>query len=349
MQDIFDQSVELDRFSDKGPFSYVFSQPSHARYLTDLRATFTDKELKDILRALLRFSFYVEPVKQPAIETTKFTVRWSERMQGDHRYCSYADCLVIFDQLLTDLENACTDPERVLMLKLVTNHREVPYEINIDYRQRLADQIHRPENIYFFWDDITQQTYLLRRYLLNPANHEYIPFFVETYSKISTKAFLTDRVLTGAHKTNREKRWECHPMSVHFALRRECLAIEFKLITQICHFQDFPADLKQLLIGNKVITFGDDFTRCPITLDPILFERFNNEILNPMHGKSSVQVGHIYPLKAVGESVYSGHTADNVSWITAVGNRIQGDLSVDETRLMIYRIIDNYREAGLIR
>lgn len=348
MQSIFDQSVELDRFSANGPYDYVFSQPTHARYLRDLNSTFSSQELKGILRALLRFAFYVEPVKQPAIETTKFTVRWSERMQGDPRYCSYSDCLAIFDHLLSELEASLSDPERVAMLKLVTQHNLVAYEINIDYRDRSASQIHTVDNIYFFWDDIAKRTYLLRRYLLNPSNHGYIQFFRETYSKIGTKAFLTDRVLTGLHKTNREKRWECHPQSVHFALRRECLAIEFKLVTQICHFADFPADLKELLIQNDVVIFGTESTRCPITLEPILFEEFNDEILNPTHGKSSVQVGHIHPLKSVEASQFTGHTADNISWISAVGNRIQGDLSVDETRQMIFQIVENYRKAGLV-
>ncbi|WP_138995289.1 hypothetical protein [Larkinella sp. C7] len=347
MQEIFNQSVELDRFSFRGPFQHVFSQPSHARYLNDLRAAFTQRELEDILRSLLRFAFYIEPVK-PDVKSTKFTVRWSERMQDDPRYCSYDNCLIVFDQLLGELEAACNDAERVEILKLVIAHGLIPYEINVDYHQRLTQQIHRADNISFFWDETVKQTYLLRRYLLNPANHGYITFFRETYSKIATKAFLTDRAQTGVNKTNREKRWECHPESVHFAIRRECLAIEFKLVTQICHFRDFPAELRQLLAENTSVIFSDDFTRCPITLEPILFENFNNEILNPMHGRSSMQVGHIHPLKAVGVHVHAGHTADNISWITSVGNRIQGDLSVDETRRMIYHIIENYRQAGLI-
>jgi hypothetical protein len=189
---------------------------------------------------------------------------------------------------------------------------------------------------------------LLRKYLLNPKNHSYIDFFSETYRKIATKSFLTDRVLTGDYKTNREKRWECHPSSVHFALRKECLAIELKLVGQICHFEDFPKDLRDLLTKENVVPFNDGITKCPITLAPISFKSFSQEVLNPTHGKATVQVGHIHPLKAVGKNITSGHTADNISWISSVGNRIQGELSVDETRELIFRIIENYKKAGLV-
>ena len=159
---------------------------------------------------------------------------------------------------------------------------------------------------------------------------------------------MTDRVLTGAHKTNREKRWECHPGSVHFALRKECLEIESKLIKQICHFEGFPAELRTLLSDNHIIVFANEITKCPITLDPIPFTKFQEEILHPVHGKSSFQVGHLHPLKSVEENEFTGHTADNISWISSEGNRIQGELSVEETRELILRIIANYRQAGLV-
>ncbi|WP_133054650.1 hypothetical protein, partial [Niastella populi] len=175
-------------------------------------------------------------------------------------------------------------------------------------------------------DEEVQKTYLLRKYLLNSKNHKYIAFFREMYNKVATKSFLTDRVLTGLHKTNREKRWECHPQSVHFAMRKECLAIELKLIEQICHLVDFPSDLKALLEENQIVNFKQEITKCPITLEPLLFEKFNDELINPTHGKASIQVGHIHPLKA-GENAISGHTANNISWISSIGNRIQGDLS----------------------
>lgn len=348
MKDIFDSSVEAERFSIKDVFSHIFSQPSHARYYPALEQTFSQKELGAILKGLVRFSFYIEPVKQPKIETTKFAVRWSAGLLGDPRYCSYEDCLVIFDKLLNDLEQTLGDDEKVRLLKIIANHSLIAYELNLDYTTRDRHNIHSVNNVGFFWGDTAEKTYILRKYLLNPGNHSYISFFRETYGKVAVKSFLTDRVLTGDYKTNREKRWECHPASVHFALRQECLTIEHKLITQICNFKDFPPELIELLTRNSVVEFSAETMRCPITLEPLSFERFNAEVINPAHGKSSFQVGHMHPLKATGESTFSGHTADNISWISAVGNRIQGDLSVDETRQMILRIINNYTDAGLL-
>lgn len=208
--------------------------------------------------------------------------------------------------------------------------------------------IHTIDNISFFWGDGVKQVYLFRQNLLNPNNHNYINFFSETYNKIAVKSFLTDRVLTGSYKTNREKRWECHPSSVHFALRKECLEIEAKLIKQICHFDGFPSELRKLLTDKNIINFSNEITKCPITLDPLSFEKFQNGVLNPVMGKSAFQVGHLHPLKSIEDNEFSGHTADNISWISLEGNRIQGELSVEETRELILRIITNYKAAGII-
>jgi hypothetical protein len=347
MPEKFNQAVAAARFRITEVLAHVLEDQDYRAAFIRLNAKYSERELKEIFSALIRFAFFIEPVKQPAIESTKFNVRWSEKLANDPRFCSFENCVVIFKHLLTQLEEESQHGERVEIIKLVNRHNLISYELNIDYISRLSQNIHNVDNIAFFWDDAAKQTYLLRKYLLNPANHNYITFFRETYTKIGTKAFLTDRVLTGDHKTNREKRWECHPASVHFALRKECLRIERKLIQQICHFEDFPPDLKQLLQENQVITFQEVVAACPITLEPFSFDRFSEEVQNPTHGKASVQVGHIHPLKA-GENAVSGHTADNISWISSAGNRIQGDLSVEETQAMILRIIENYRNAGLV-
>ncbi|MBM4104410.1 MAG: hypothetical protein FJ263_10270 [Planctomycetes bacterium] len=52
------------------------------------------------------------------------------------------------------------------------------------------------------------------------------------------------------------------------------------------------------------------------------------------------------PLK-LGESGEAvGHTADNISWISADGNRIQGSLSLNDVRKLIQRISQNYDRHG---
>jgi len=166
--------------------------------------------------------------------------------------------------------------------------------------------------------------------------------FDEAYNKIQVKTYLTDRVLTGGYKTNREKRWETHPASVHFALRRDCFDTEYRLIQQLCHFNGFPPRIKDELRNRNLIETSAEPFRCPITLEPLSFEKFEEEILNPVAGKSSFQVGHLNPLKAVNDDAHSGHTAENISWVSANGNRIQGSLSLGETRAMIERIATNY-------
>lgn len=333
MKKILEDSVNNERFSITPVFTAVFSEGPYNRIFAELLTHFNPKVSKHILQSILRFSFLIEPVKQPKIESTKFSTRWSDSLNYDPRQCSYELCHEIFDSLIHRLLENVSIPENSNLLSTISNHTLISYEINIDYINRILHKsIHTLDNIDFFWGDKIRQVYSLRMYLLNPGNHDYIRFFSDTYEKIAVKSFLTDRVLTGAHKTNREKRWECHPDSVHFALRKECLAIESKLINQICHFEDFPKQLRELLANDNVISFNNEVTRCPITLDYINFEKFQQEIINPVHGKSSFQVGHLHPLKSLEESDYNGHSEDNTSWISSEGNRIQGELSVHETR-----------------
>lgn len=349
MKKLFDGSVDTDRFSITGVYTSVFGRKKYKGFVSNLERHFTPSITKHILQALIRFSFYIEPVKQPKIESTKFAVRWTETLENDPRQCLYNHCVEIFDQMLNDLVTQLGNENNRNLLGIIANHTLVSYELNIDYINRIQDgSIHTIDNIAFYWGDVPNHVYSLRQYLLNPTNHNHINFFSETYSKIAVKSFLTDRVLTGVHKTNREKRWECHPCSVHFALRKECLDIESKLIKQICHFEGFPAELRRLLTDNNIIIFSNEITKCPITLDTISFEKYQNEILNPIHGKSSFQIGHLHPLKSLEANEFTGHTADNISWISSEGNRIQGELSIEETRELILRIIANYRTAGLI-
>jgi hypothetical protein len=344
----FEESVSTERFNIATIFTAYYGEVKYSGFKTKLEEHFSKAVTKHILQSILRFAFYIEPVKQPKIESTKFSVRWSPSLTDDPRFCSFANCNLIFEKLLNGVIAHLANEDDRKFLEIISNHTLIAYELNIDYINRIQDGlIHTVDNIDFFWSENTKQAYYLRQYLLNPNNHYHIKFFTETYSKIAVKSFLTDRVLTGGHKTNREKRWECHPNSVHFALRKDCLAIEAKLVNQICHFEGFPPELRSLLTENHIITFGDEITKCPITLDKISFEKFQTEILNPTHGKSSFQVGHLHPLKSLGENAHVGHTVDNISWISSKGNRIQGELSVDETRALILKIIANYKAEGL--
>jgi hypothetical protein len=52
------------------------------------------------------------------------------------------------------------------------------------------------------------------------------------------------------------------------------------------------------------------------------------------------------PLKLSVDGEAAGHTANNISWISADGNRIQGSLSLNDVRKLIQRISQNYERHG---
>jgi hypothetical protein len=103
-----------------------------------------------------------------------------------------------------------------------------PIEIPLDYRERrMQGRIHCADNTFWIFDTLPKRTVTLRAFLLDAKINRHAALFNAVYDKIKVKTYLTDRVLTGDHKTNREKRWETHPASVHFALRRTCMEIEY--------------------------------------------------------------------------------------------------------------------------
>jgi len=352
MQAKFDKAVLADRFS------LPQLQQGLEDDLTDLDSWYTLEGLLDelsarertaLVRSLLRWAFLIELVKKPKIETTKYEVRWADRLgDADPRYLSFDLCVVLFE---TAIRTLCSDIEavsdRLTTLKNFLTYPLNAYEVPFDYVvRRSSPGIHRADNIAWFWSEEIRRTVGLRRGLWNPEN-PHKPFFEMVYAKTQVKTYLTDRVLTGGHKTNREKRWETHPESVHFALRRDCLGIERVLVEAVCHFDGFPRDLRSQLIEDGLLTEQDDCTRCPITMKPLSFEDFKGELTDPDHGRSSFQVGHLNPLKAVNDDPTSGHTAANIGWISADGNRIQGSLSLAEIRALIREIFYNYERFGI--
>jgi hypothetical protein len=299
---------------------------------------------------VVRATFLIELVKTPKIETTKFEVRWAERLpEDDPRHACFDDCFEICTARMHDLAEAVVaSKEKRKLITLFAEEKIVPYEVPLDYLARRRDaQIHARDNIGWFWDEVPANTVRLRHHLLSEIENTHREVFALAYDKIKVKTYLTDRVLTGAHKTNREKRWEAHPGSVHFALRRDCLDIERSLIEQVCKFDGFPKKLQADLVRLGLIKPPTDVTRCPITMEPLSYSEFERELREPDHGRASFQVGHLNPLKAVNDDPQSGHTALNISWVSANGNRIQGSLSLGETRQLIRRITANYDKLGV--
>ena len=299
--------------------------------------------------SIIRNAFLIELVKVPKIETTKFRVRWFDQLEGDPRYCSFEECLNIAVELLATLPTWLETPSHAECLNLSFSNGMIPYEAPLDYTTRFTQQgrLHQQGNLTWIYDELVLRTLKLRKYLTDKATSPDLQFFRSVLSdKIKVKTYLTDRVLTGDHKTNREKRWETHPNSVHFAERRVCLAIEYALVMRICAFEGFPqASLKQLQQAN-ILPPNLPTALCPITGDALSFEAFRSELLDPTHGKSDFQVGHLNPLKLGADRKTAGHTADNISWMSADGNRIQGSLSLDNVRELIQRISQNYDRYG---
>ena len=307
----------------------------------------------DLAKAILRHVFLIELAKVPKIETTKVRTRWFEGLDGDQRQCDFAGCVDIAADLLARLADEWLDvEENNELLRLCFDHSLLPYEAPLDYQDRPADdaggRIHQRGNLVWTSTPTMLRTLKLRKYLTDPTTSPDAPFFRKVLEdKIRIKTYLTDRVLTGVHKTNREKRWEAHPTSVHFASRSTCMAIEYTLIQQLCGFEGFPEQSRQMLQAAGILPEELAVFRCPITMDSLSFQEFHDQLNNPTHGKSDFQVGHLNPLKLDEPgAVASGHSPENISWISADGNRIQGSLSLAEARSLLRRIAGNYETNG---
>lgn len=346
---VIDAAIASDRFGMNTLFELLISDPEFLG-LGDrkpLEKLFGQLYTKKLLIGILRFSFLIEIVKTPKIETTKFESRWGERLpKDDPRQANYEECVEIYRYSVAQLVAHITkNPEFVDVINSFLKKTQVAYEIPLDYKDRTTNEkIHKVENIEWYFGDSVKKVAKLRDLLLNPTTNPHYELFVRVYNKIQVKSYLTDRVLTGLHKTNREKRWETHPASVHFALRKTCQEVEYTLVRQIFSFDKVPADLIQIFNTVETSEILDTPFRCPITLEAMSFPHFESELLSPVHGKSSFQVGHLNPLKSINGDETFGHTAKNISWISSDGNRIQGSLSLKETRDLIERISENYKK-----
>lgn len=354
LKSILEDAVEATRFSmagvEEGALAAAGGTPLSCYPV--LRRSLDARTVSHVVRGLLRSSFFIELVKKPKIETTKYEVRWGDRVADDDpRYASFDDCLAVLDVLATDLTHRLGGGTAEGLLRLFAAHSLVPYELPLGYRERRNDTwIHRADNVRWTdGDEVPAKVVRLRSELADLDDERLRRTFRAAYQKIEVKSYLTDRVLTGAHKTNREKRWETHPMSVHFGRRIVCMGIEYKLVTQVTEFEDFPTGLRDQLLAEGLIPDGATPYQCPITLEPMSFAVLQGDLLNPTQGTSHFHVGHLNPLKSDvdAEDALRGHVAQNIGWISSEGNRIQGHHSLAETRANIKRIAARYARAGL--
>ncbi len=360
MQDAFDTSVTANRFSMPRLHTAVWSQFENLDEAGDalrtLKDRLSDREYKKLGHGILRQAFLVEPVLARG-GATSVNVRWEPRLVAQQRGCSYDDCLLIATGLILSLADWMNErEEHDELLRLVLGYGHPSHALPADYRTRPEPDeevsIHRPSNLGWTYTEAMVRAARLRKFLKEEREDEEVAFLARVVDKkVQIKSYLTDRAQTGDHQTNREKRWEAHPQSVQFAFRRDCMGIEFRLMEQICAFNGFPQDLRNQLHEDEVLDHvGDDF-RCPITLMPISFDDFQDEVFNQVHGQSNFQVGHLNPLKLNDEGEpdeESGHVPANISWISADGNRIQGSLSLTDVRTLLTGIGNNYKAEGYL-
>lgn len=346
-KDILETAISAARFSINDCVNIqVHLIVADASKLTAIRENLSNKQFTALVRAMVRFCFLIELVNDD-ITSTKFQVRWTNRLRGDVRYSSYGECFAILQKLINEI--ADLSQEDFAIVKGFCDNTVIPYELPVDYSNSHAASIHTAGNVALLLGEDVKSCITLRTTLVDTAVNPDAAIFSKILSdKLKVKTYLTDRVLTGAYKTNREKRWETHPESVHFARRIDCMRIESLLLKEACMFRGANAVLVSNLQSLSILPETFENVTCPITGDIIEYEDFKEDAINPTHGKSKYQVGHLNPLKAIDPSGRNGHTANNISWISENGNRIQGSLSMDEVDALLRRIFRNrgYYDAG---
>lgn len=153
--------------------------------------------------------------------------------------------------------------------------------------------------------------------------------------KVQRKSHRTDRRQTGDYKTNRELRWEAHPDEPQAATRDQCWEIEAKLLCQTFTFEnapDVPDYLSKLVQDIMNVSNLDGTFHCPISGQSIEYSEFMQEVTESDQGRSAYQVGHMSPI-AMPEGQ---HNANNISWITELGNGVQADNSLAQTTRNIF-------------
>jgi hypothetical protein len=341
---IFDKAVRAERFSERSLFeqtALLREWEPVAALNVELLKTLTPAQVETVQRRMTRAVYFIELVKSD-VTSTKYDVRWATRFPaGDPRKASFDDCIAIHENLCRNILALLPNPGFQNELMLVVTWGLSPHEFPADYASKDAVPIHSVDNLGLMRDPGHLRLLKVRQALLDSKLNADFQLFLSVLDKVRVKSYLTDRALTGDFKTNREKRWEAHPQSPQFALRRDCLAVELELIDQLVRYTNFPAGTIRYLQSVGLLGDTSRVARRPVTLDPLDFELLAQEVADPTHGKSAYQVGHLNPLKA-GESAEFRHTRANISWITEDGNRIQGSLTLKETRELLLRISRNY-------
>ena len=314
---------------------------------------FSKPAFSTVVAGLVRFSFLIE-LTNLKVGSTKMKTRWLpgkilmpqagsfEPVQGtfqpgnDPRAATFDECLGIFIKSCNMVsEGAAQDSSLKALIQDLNALRRVPYEFPLSYLDPDLDPVHSTENISWIVNDDLRWLLKARRILRNASGKVKTDIRRVEQSKLEVKVFKTDRALTGKDKTNRARRWEVLVGDFQHAPLEKCWSAERKLITDLVNFQDFPSALKAVFIQQGLTQPDTSPTLCPVTFEPLGYDDLVEAILHPTHGRSQYQVGHLHPLKREGK-----HDGANICWQSANGNRIQGDLTIDET----YHLLDQIAE-----
>jgi hypothetical protein len=316
--------------------------------LLEARAFLPPRLFKLSIGNLIRFAFLIE-LTNLTVGSTKMKTRWVsgfilmsqpnsyEPIKGnfkpdnDPRSSSYEDCLQIFIKCLFEIVALCkTNSQLIDKLLLLDKYSSIPYEFVFDYINPKQNPVHVAENIQFTLNEDLEWLLLGRPLIKSVVDKKLL-------DKIQTKTYKTDRALTGKDKTNRAKRWEVIAGDFQHASLTECWSVEKKLYEGLILFKDFPADAKKDFLEKKLIKDGGAITKCPVTYEELSYTRL---IGDSVHGKAEYQVGHAHPLKRGGR-----HSGANVCWQSADGNRIQGDLTLEETKDLMANIFKRMNDV----
>lgn len=301
-----------------------------------------------VVENLVRFSFLIE-LTNLKVTSTKMKTRWLPAtiqmsqagsftpVEGtfepgnDPRASTYDECAAVFTKVCNLICDKYEETASIGdLLRTLSQQSRVPYELPFSYKDPKASRVHTEGNVaWALTDDI--QWLLGARKLLRAADGAEREALRETVKKkLEVKVFKTDRSLTGKDKTNRAKRWEVLSDDFQHATIEQCWSAERQLTLDLVGFEGFPTALRAGFVKDSLVAAEQPKTRCPVTLEVLDFNTLSASVLTPTHGVSDYQIGHLHPLKRGGR-----HEGANVRWQSADGNRIQGDLTIEETSRLL--------------
>lgn len=305
-----------------------------------------------VVECLVRYSFLME-LTNLTVGSTKMKTRWLpglilmpqpnsfEPIRGtfqpgnDPRASSFGDCAIVFGTACNIVCDQIAGNTSVADLLLaLSQHTRVPYEFPLSYLDLTLPQLHQASNINWVLNDDLKWLLKAREVLATTESAHRGAIRAIIKSKLEVKVFKTDRSLTGKDKTNRAKRWEVLPGDFQHATLEQCWSAERQLTADLVGFDGFPPEVKKAFVDQRLLPARQPPTCCPVTLEPLNFATLSVAVLTSTHGVSDYQIGHLHPLKRSGK-----HEGPNVRWQSADGNRIQGDLTIEETNQLLDQIM----------